>query len=115
MFTTETRRHGEKQFSSQNLSYYAAFYQSCDVEVSDYAYVFAGQLEIGEQLRLVDWKGVLDTLQFQNHGILNDQVEAIPAVQFDAFVFNRQWHLALKGEPTQVEFAAQALLIGRFE
>jgi len=46
---------------------------------------------------------------------LNDHIEAIPAIELHSFVFNRQCHLALKSEASQVKFAAQTLFVGRFK
>ncbi len=77
--------------------------------------MFPGQLEIRKQLRLVNRKDVFYALQFQNYSILNNQVEAITAVQLDAFVLDRQRYLALKSKIPQVKFATQTLLVSRFE
>jgi hypothetical protein len=52
--------------------------------------VLAGQLQISEKLGFVDREDVLYALQFQNYSIVNNQIEAISAVQLDAFVFDWQ-------------------------
>ena len=47
-------------------------------------------------MSVVDWQELLHAFQFENDFIFNDKIQAIPAVQFDAFVFDWQRHLALK-------------------
>jgi hypothetical protein len=115
IFTTETRRHVENQIPSQNLSDYPTSDQRCDIKVNNDANALASQLEISKQLCVVDWQEVLDAFQFENDFILNDEVQSIPAIQLYAFVFDGQGHLALKSQPTEVEFVTQTLLISRLE
>jgi hypothetical protein len=63
----------------------------------------------------MDRKDVFLALQFQYYSILNNQVEAITAVQFDAFVLDRQRDLALKNKTPQVKFATQTDFVRGFE
>jgi len=60
-------------------------------------------------------KNVLNALQFQNYGILNNQIETITTVQLDSLVLDRKRHLPLKNKTPEVKFATQTLFIGRFE
>ncbi len=77
--------------------------------------VLAGQLQISEKLGFVDREDVLYALQFQNYSIVNNQIEAISAVQLDALYSTGSGTWRCKCEPPQVQFAAQALFVSRFE
>lgn len=63
----------------------------------------------------MDWKHMLQTLNFKNQHILDNQVEPIATIQLDAFVIDREWQLSLKRNSPQVQFVAKALLVGRLQ
>ncbi len=60
-------------------------------------------------------KNMLHALNLKDHSILNDDVETIPTVQLDAFVFDGKRHLPFKGDVTKVEFVAEAFFVRRLE
>jgi hypothetical protein len=57
-------------------------------------------------LGFVDWQDFFYAFQLNNYFFMNDQVEAISAVEFEAFVFDRQVDLATEIDAAKVEFVA---------
>ena len=51
------------------------------------------QPKVGEQLRVMDRRKPLDSLDFDDYGVFDDQIEPISAVQFHILVGDRQRHL----------------------
>jgi hypothetical protein len=63
----------------------------------------------------MDRGNVLYRLEFQDDGILYDEVELISAVELDPFVGDWQGDLPLKRDSSQVQLMAQAFLVGRLQ
>ena len=55
---------------------------------------------------VVNWQQMLHAFQFEDHFILNDEIQTLAAIKLDAFIFNGQGDLALKRESAKAEFAA---------
>jgi hypothetical protein len=73
------------------------------------------QSQIGEHLRFVDAKQAIDALDFNDQGALDDQVEAVPAVELRALVL--EWHRSLAFIPQAhaCKLVGYAVLVGRLE
>ncbi len=56
----------------------------------------------------------LDTLEFQDHGIFDDDVYSVTAVEFQALVLDGQRYLPLKMNTSEMKFVAETLLVSRF-
>jgi hypothetical protein len=61
------------------------------VKIQDQSDAFVCQPKIGEQLSFVNREYVLQAFDFQNEGIIHNQVKAIPAIKINAFIFDRNW------------------------
>ena len=73
------------------------------------------QSQIGEHLRFVDAQQPIDALDFNNQSALDDQVEAVPAVELRALVL--KWHgsLAFTPQAHACKLMGYAVLVGRLE
>jgi hypothetical protein len=54
---------------------------------------------------------VLNALNFEDHFILDNEIETISAIELDFLVRHRQGLLSLEGNSTQVKFMTEAFLI----
>src|SRR5260221_6080568 len=107
VFTTESQRHRE---NLQHSSYYSLGQQR-RVEVDQETNAHSRQLHVGKQLCLMDWHNSLNCFQLQNHFLPHNQVDPITAVELEALVRNWKVDLTLEGQPAQMQFVAEALLI----
>ena len=57
----------------------------------------------------------LDRLDFNDDGVFDEQVDAVPTVQLLFFVSNRQRHLSLDREPGAEQVEAEAGLVRLLE
>jgi hypothetical protein len=53
------------------------------VEIDQESYLQSGELQISESLRLMDGCKLVDAFAFNDHLILNDEVESVSAIQGD--------------------------------
>ena len=86
-----------------------------DVEIDKQSDAKAGQLEICEHLRVVNGSERLYGLHFDDHRAVDNQVEAIPGVQFFALVDHRERELPLHRDPSQRQLVSEAVFISRFQ
>ncbi len=56
-----------------------------------------------------------DTFQLYNYFFLNDQVEAVATIEFEAFIFDGQVDLPAEVNSSQMQFVTQTFLVSRFE
>jgi len=75
----------------------------------------AAQTHVSEQPGFMDLLEAIHGLEFNDQGSGDNQVHSIAAVELDALVGNRKWHLPFKWQATELQFMAKAFLIGRFE
>ena len=74
----------------------------------------AGKTSIGQrlakrlELRFVDAGKLLDALELDDHGLLNDEIYAIARLQPNPFVFDWQTDLLANGESLEREFMSEA-------
>ena len=68
-----------------------------------------------QDLCLVDGMKPLDGLQVDDHEIADKQVQPICVFDLVSFVIEAQVQLSLVRDPSKVEFAAEAFLIGLFQ
>jgi len=99
---------------SENETLDAAFQQS-DIEVDQQPGLQAGQLHVGQQLRLVDTLDLIDALQLDDQHVLHEDVDTVAAVEPNALVLNWLWMLKPELDAVQLQLVRQALLVGRLE
>ena len=70
--------------------------QNRNVEINNQTDAFAGQLEVGKQLRLVYTQETLNQLQFYDDLLRNNKLDAIEATGDPFLIDNRKFHLGFK-------------------
>lgn len=60
-------------------------------------------------------KNVLQALDLENYGVLDNQIESVSTIQLYTLVFHRERNLPLKGDAAKVEFMTETLFIGGFK
>ncbi len=90
-------------------------FEQPDVEINQETNLAARQVEVGQQLRFVDWRDLFDRFQLDNDLTIDEQVDSIATVDKDVFVNHRQSGLALKIQLALSELMSKTSLIGRFK
>lgn len=85
------------------------------MEVDEEADGQAEELEVGDDLRLMDREQSFDSFDFDDHAVLHHDVEAVAAVEGEAFVVKGDGELTLEAEFTQRELMRQAVLVRGLE
>ncbi len=75
----------------------------------------AGQLQVGDQLRLVNGSEFIDGLDLDKHCPFNDQIRDERVAESLALVDQRHGSFPLKLQPGPMQFELEAGLIHRFE
>ena len=75
----------------------------------------ARELEVRQQLRFVKRSQTAHGLDFEDDLVLDEDVEAIPAVDEESVVADGLWLLALDVETASSQLEAQARLVGRLK
>jgi hypothetical protein len=75
----------------------------------------AGQPKVGQDLRFVDRQDLLHCLEFDNELTLDDQVDAVAAIQPVSPVVQRQRHLPIVGNSVPGQLEPEAFFIGRLQ
>src|SRR5215210_7838448 len=84
------------------------------VEVDKQAKVITCGLEVGDNLRIMNRRERLDRFQFDDDGIVYEQVH-LPLADEAAFVCHGDCRLARKGYPLQLELHAERFLVDRLK
>ena len=63
----------------------------------------------------MNWKELLDRFQFDDHAILDDNIEPVSTIQAQALVSHGQINLPRKRQSADVQFMAEALLVRRLQ
>ena len=92
-----------------------AVYQALDVEVDRQADGQVGEFQIRQQLRLMHRQHLGHCLHFHDDGRFHQQIESVIAVQWRAFVDERQTLLADERQVARAKFVLKTSRIGRFE
>ena len=92
-----------------------AIYQNTRVEVHEQPHWLARKLEIRKQLCLVDGKHLLHRLQFDDDDAINQQVQALPAINAHTVVDDWDFNLPLDAMPALDKLVVQTGLVRRFE
>jgi hypothetical protein len=87
-----------------------ALLEQPDVEVDEQAKRKACEPQVGNDLALRDEQQVLHRLDFDDHKVIDDQVEAVTAVQAESLVDNGD-SLALNLVPLGEQFVLKATLV----
>jgi hypothetical protein len=91
------------------------FAQSLNVKVNQQSNLHPRELEVRQELPAMYSLYALDRLEFNDHCPLNQQIEAISAVQGNTFVDYRLWHLPLNSQPELCQFMHHARLVSGFQ
>jgi len=90
-------------------------FEDCGVEVQQQSNGYAAEAQVSYDLRLMDRQQAFDRFQLQNKPPFDNYVQAVPALQSDGFVDNRQCDLPLKRQLSMSQFVAQAFFVCRFQ
>jgi hypothetical protein len=63
----------------------------------------------------MDRQNPFDRFQLDDHFIVYEQVDLVSTIELQALVRDRQIDLALEGQTPEMQFMAQALLVGGFK
>jgi hypothetical protein len=63
------------------------------MKIDDEANLQTGQLQIGQQLRLMDWQYLIDALDLHYRLLITNDIHSIATIELDPFVLQRQWFL----------------------
>ena len=63
----------------------------------------------------MDWKQLLNSFQFYDQTLLNDEIDAITAFELNGFIHDGQWNLTAKRQTGLRHFVAEAFLVRRFQ
>jgi len=85
------------------------------VKVQDEANLSSEQSQIGQELRFVDGGDTVDAFQFDDDAILHEHVYLVADIKLNTFVLNRQRHLPLKSNATQMELMTESSFVRRLE
>ena len=86
-----------------------------DIEVHEQADRHACQLQIGDQLRFVNRRKLLDNLQFNDHDVVDNQIGTKVCLEIVTFVNERHSTIGRDSVPVGFELDDQAGLVDRFE
>jgi hypothetical protein len=75
----------------------------------------SAEAHIGKQLCVVDRIESLDALDLDNHGVFNDEINAIAKIDFLAVINHRQSNLTVNPVSALYKFMQQERVIGAFE
>jgi hypothetical protein len=85
------------------------------VEIQEVPESKAGELQIGEELRLVEARDGLDRLHLNHDRICDEQIKPIPGIEPKTVVLDRQADLPPDGEPSSNHFMGEAVFIRRLQ
>ena len=81
------------------------------VEIDQQTQRFIQEFHVAEQLRLVDWKDLLDSLKLNNQTIVNQDIQTEWLLKKEAFVFDRNDQFILCRYTSQLAFPTYAFVI----
>jgi hypothetical protein len=85
------------------------------IEIHEQPNRATGQLQVGDQLRLVNGSEFIDGLDLDKHGPFNDQIRDERVAEDLAFVDQRHRAFPLELQPGSMQLELEAGLIHRFE
>src|SRR6185436_661161 len=88
--------------------------QTVDVEVEQQSYAKAGQLQIGEHLRLMQREYALDGFQLEQDQVFYDDVRSIAKIQLDPFELEGNRYFFFHRESALPQVVGQARAVGAF-
>ncbi|OHC78086.1 MAG: hypothetical protein A3G18_03765 [Rhodospirillales bacterium RIFCSPLOWO2_12_FULL_58_28] len=60
-------------------------------------------------------QNLFNSFQFNDQPFINDNIHSVSAIQFNRFVKNGQWRMAVESNFILTQFIIKAFLISRFE
>jgi hypothetical protein len=73
------------------------------------------QAQVGQHLGLMDGQDALNGFEFEQHGVVHDDVGPVAVVDAHVFVENRERDLVFERQTGVVQFPAKALVIDGFQ
>jgi hypothetical protein len=73
------------------------------------------ELEVGDELGLVDGEQMVHGFDFEDDEAFHHEVEAVAALEGEAFVAQRDGNLSLDAETAQAELTREAALVRRLQ
>ena len=92
-----------------------ALFEQLNVEVHQEAEAVAGELQIGQHLRLMNRRGRIDGFDLDDDGVPHEEVDAIARVEFDIALHDGQHDLSRHGAAAARQLIGETMLISRFE
>jgi hypothetical protein len=91
------------------------FLQDRYVEVYQQPELMSRETQVSQDNGFVNRTEALDRFQFDDDAILDQQIQAESAVEFDRFVHERHGFLLFKADAAEGQFVAKALFVRGFE
>lgn len=114
--TEITEDHGEPrtQCGSHDKAPQAIF-QAEHIEVHQQTHLVPGQAEVRRKLRLVDRMNDVDSFDFENHRVREDDIGREAGIELRVALDNRKFHVPLEIDASLGEFKAKAFPVDRFQ
>jgi hypothetical protein len=110
-FTTEDTESTEGAQSSKGEAADPVA-QDFGVEVDDESDWLSRESQIGQKLRLVNWVGLFDCLYFEDHCVVDEEVESVRRLDAFPSIVDGERKLSMEGYGPEGEFASQTRFIG---
>jgi hypothetical protein len=72
------------------------------MKIEDEANLQTGQLQIGHQLRLMDWQYLIDALDLHDRLLITNDIHPIATIQLDTLILQGQRFLPFHEDPLQL-------------
>jgi dipeptidyl-peptidase-4 len=89
--------------------------QTGHVEIDQQTDLGVTQFQVGNQLGFVDGKDFLDSLQFDNHGILHEQINPVTDIESNFIINHRETYLRQRFHAALSKLVGKAGFISRFQ
>jgi hypothetical protein len=86
-----------------------------DVEIHEQAETHSGQAHVRKELSLVDPEQLFDCFEFDDHGVLDKQIEPEPRIEPLIQIDDRHLDLSAKGDSRLLHLMTETLLICALE
>jgi hypothetical protein len=87
----------------------------CLIEINEQANTMVRDLQVGQYLRQVNWEDHIDSLDFDYHLVVYQEIDAKSAVEPNLFVHQGNLNLPFDFESACGQFMLQALLVNAFK
>ena len=84
-----------------------------NIKIDQQSDLSSTQFQVREQLRLVDWRDLIDCLELHDNKILDQQIQTVSDIKADAIVLNWLFDFGIGLETTFAQFMRQTGFISR--